>query len=43
MKEHTTAGMKEEVTKVTANSERKQARNGTSQWVMERADTQPWL
>lgn len=42
MKEHTTAAMKEEVTKVSSvNSEGKQARNGSSQWARKRAGAQP--
>lgn len=40
-KECTTAGMKEEVTKVTGSSERKQVGNGSSRWVMERVGDQP--
>lgn len=43
MKEHPTAGMKEEVTKVTVNSEGKQARDDISQWARKRAGAQPWL
>lgn len=40
-KERTTSGMKEEVTKVTEGSERKQVGNGSSRWVMESVVDQP--
>lgn len=40
-KQHTTAGMKEEVTKVTGSSVRKQVGNGSSQWVMQGVGDQP--
>lgn len=40
-KEHTTVGMKEEVTKVTGSSTGKQVGNGSSLWVMESVADQP--